>query len=113
MGIEMAVSGLINKAFGKKFFDNPALMFAPALTLGKNGYKSVAADSTKKKDDLNSQLSDIRNGGSADTAMGSTTTDTARQMLASGGAQKLISSTGLSGDTTGGAGSIRRRLLGG
>ena len=129
MGLEVAIlaglavaGGSISKSQGGSFWKGATL---GALTGGAGialenmtgGHLTgVAAAKEKKKDEqMNAQLDAIRSGNTAASTSVSNTasTDAARQMLVSGGSQKLISSASLTGDTSGGGGSIRRRLMGG
>lgn len=130
MGIELlvgaaiaaGVSGGISKAQGGSFWRGAALGAATgglgvAIDAATGGHVSgVHASNEKKKNAaMDARLNEIRSQNSAAAATPTTTPAiaAARQLLISGGSQKLISSSGLGGGTMGGAGSIRRRLLGG
>jgi hypothetical protein len=120
LAIAGGIGGGISKAQGGSFWKGAALGVATggigsAIDAATGGHVSGAyANNEKKKDAaMNEKMNAIRNENSVSGSSNTSATETARQLLISGGAQKLISSAGLGGDTTGGAGSIRRRLLGG
>jgi hypothetical protein len=110
LGVGAAVGGGISKASGGSFWKGAALGAATG-GIGVGIDRMTGGHVTGKKKDSQQVQNPAGNLSQQQQAISADSSEKARQMLISGNPQRLVASSGLSGNTSSGS-SARRKLLG-